>query len=38
MEGTAYDPPRALPIPGTQMGPAKTAPPSALPDPYTNPR
>ena len=31
-------PPRTLPIPGTNTGPGATAPQSALPDPYTNPR
>ncbi|MBJ7412214.1 MAG: hypothetical protein JHD15_17875, partial [Phenylobacterium sp.] len=31
-------PPRTLPIPGTNRGPGQVAPPSALPDPYSNPR
>lgn len=31
-------PPRTLPIPGTNTGPGRTAPQSALPDPYANPR
>ena len=31
-------PPRTLPIPGTNTGPGAVAPPSALPDPYANPR
>lgn len=31
-------PPRTLPIPGTNTGPGATAPQSAMPDPYSNPR
>ncbi|MBX3482579.1 hypothetical protein [Phenylobacterium sp.] len=31
-------PARTLPIPGTSSGPGGVAPPSALPDPYSNPR
>ena len=31
-------PQRTLPIPGTSQGATKLPPPSALPDPYANPR
>jgi predicted small lipoprotein YifL len=31
-------PPRTLPIPGQSPDPLRSAPPGALPDPYSNPR